>query len=713
MIDLGNRKQVRLAKKEAKRIQKKAKFRDKMAMYDMIIANLIAGNALIEPEDKLDSSQIEIGFSNISSENEIKKYFIVQRFPDYLTNQLFDLLRYRCLNPGIKMNFYIYGEPHKISWDSAEMRNKMTIWKQYSEEYSGELSVFEYRAGRGDKLARQRIMMSTKYLNEAELDHRRSLMRTSFMIEVSSSRSDEHILNMIETISSLKDVTNSLDIKLRELKVNMIDWMRVLGIFSLKSIPEIAGKLSKKIMTDDILSNFNSYKQGKVGLTGVPLGIDVLSSGPVLRKFKEDPDKAENWAISAETGGGKSYFVKTLITYLLADDFVVTVMDYEGEEYLNLAAYIKDGNQDDVKVISMGKGSTDYFDPCELPELTGDAEVDDDLKENAIGFITSLFRVIVAGLSGNLSQWEERVISMAIQRMYDNATVTNDKKTWKNSRGLRLHYIYEEIKIMVESKELVDDDADNVLHKAAMTIQNSAALYFEPGESKSGTFENPISANEFYKAKFIVFSFGMKGAASSLNDPITLALKQISVAYASIQISNYCKYVRRGFNVKVWEEYQRWGEIEGSADIISNAMTGGRKRGDVNLLVTNDLASLLDDDNKLNMRLRQNIQNYAVGRIRDKNVRSNFCKKFDLQDIESALDRIAKAHTSDDKGGSKRMGSANRYKHAFCVVMDDGKKAITKVRLPKAIEKSNLFRTGVDVKSAEEREREKESGLGE
>jgi len=47
----------------------------------------------------------------------------------------------------------------------------------------------------------------------------------------------------------------------------------------------------------------------------------------------------------------------------------------------------------------------------------------------------------------------------------------------------------------------------------------------------------------------------------------------------------------------VWEEYQRWGDIKGSAEIIGNAMTGGRKRGDVNLIITNDVAAIIDKNN--------------------------------------------------------------------------------------------------------------------
>lgn len=689
-------------KKELKKQARKGKIRDKMDMYDMIVANLIAGKSIIEPSQKLDNSQIAIGFSNIASENQISKFFLVRQLPDYMQPRLIDLIRSRCIRDGVKINFSFFCSPYKIDWDSAEMRNKMTIWKRYADEHSGPIDVFDYRTQRTGELARRRIIQSTKYLNEAELDYRRTLLRVAFVIEISAKRDNESILNMIESIKQMRQLCSSSDIKLRELRVDMINWLQTFGVFSLVQSREVTSKITYKVMTDDILANFNSYKQGRVGDRGVPLGIDILSGVPVLKKFKANPDAAENWLISAETGGGKSYFLKTLITYLLADGFVTTVIDYEGDEYLNLANYIRAGNPDDVKIISMGKGSTTYFDPCEIPELTGDMDVDVDLKETAINYIVSIFRVITCGINGELTQWEQRIVSMAIQRMYDCAGVTDDMRTWHRSKGLRLRMVYDEIKSMVEAKELVDSDTDNVKHKAATRIADAASIYFEEGEAKAGTFKQPMSANELYNAKFIVFSFGMKGATESMNDPTILALKQLSVACVSIQISNYCKYVKHCFNVKVWEEFQRWIGSEGSGDIISNAMTGGRKRGDVNFIITNDLGSMIDENNSIAKKLRQNIQNMAIGRIKDVGVREEFCNKFDLQDCKLALDRIAKAHASDDTGKQQNSSSGNRYRHSFCIVLDNGKKAIAKVQLPQALVKSSLFRTGVDVKQEDQ-----------
>lgn len=679
-------------------VEKRSKLAEKLDMYDMIIANLLAGKSIIEPTEHLDNSQIAIGFSNVSSENQISKYYVINSFPDYIQDKLFDAIRSRCMNKGVKINFYVYGKPYKINWDSADMRNKMQIWENYSREHSSQVNVFNYRNDINQVKARERIIKSTKYLNESELEYKRSLMTVSFIIEISARRDEDSLVNMAEAITKLKELCGASSIKIKELRINMIDWIRAINPFSLNPNKETESKIAKKVMTDDNLANFNSYKQGRVGLKGLPLGVDVLSYCPVLRVFKEDPDKAENWLIGAETGGGKSMWVKSLLTYLMAEGYTVCIMDYEGDEYTNLANYIRSGNSEDVKIVSMGKGSAVYFDPCEIPDLTGDSKVDPDLKESAISFITAIFRIIVKGMDGDFTTEERKILTTAIQRMYDSVLVTEDMKSWKNSKGLRLHNVYHEVKEMVNNKEFVDSDNDNIKHKAAQYILDASGVYFEAGEANSYMFKQPMSANELYKSRLIVFSFGMKGVSDSASDPTMLALKQLSVAYVNIQISNYCKYIRRTFNVKVWEEFQRWGAAKGSAETIGNSITGGRKRGDINFIITNDLASILDENNELARRLNDNIQNYAIGKIRNRRTREKFCESFDLQDSMDALNKIAKASSVTKQIRNKVTGTQNKYQNSFCVVLDDGNKAIVKSMLPTSILKSSLFKTGVKVK---------------
>ena len=677
--------------------KKKSKFKEKLDMYDMILANLIAGKSIIEPSVHLDNSQVAIGFSNISSETQLSKYFCINAFSDYVPEKIFDAIRNRCMNSGIKINFYTYSYPYKINRDSADMRNKMSIWENYSREHSSSVRVFQYRNDINEAKARERIITSTKYLNESELIHKRSLARVAFIIEVTANRDEDSLINMTESIRALNEYCNTSGIKIKELRVNMIDWIRAISPFSLNANKETDYKLAKKVMTDDNLANFGSYKQGKVGLKGIPLGIDIKSYSVVLRMFKDNPDKAENWLVTAETGGGKSMWMKSLLPYFFAAGYTICVMDYEGDEYTNFANFARQCNPDDVKVVSMGKGSAVYFDPCAIPDLTGDDTVDSDLKENAISFITAIFRIIVKGSDDDFTTEERKILTTAIQRMYDSALVTDEPETWKRSKSLRLHDVYKEVKDMVITKEFIDDADDNAKHKAAQAILDASSVYFEDGEANSYMFKQPMSADELYKAKLVVFSFGMRGVSDSATDPTMLALKQLSVAYVNINISNHCKYVKHCFNVKVWEEFQRWGQTRGSAETIANAITGGRKRGDVNFILTNDLAALLSETNELSSRLTDNIQNYVVGKIKNKKTRDKFCETFDLQDVEVALDTIAKASTVTKQIGKKLTGTQNKYQNSFCVILDDGNKAIVKSMLPDAILKSSLFKTGVQI----------------
>ena len=68
-----------------------------------------------------------------------------------------------------------------------------------------------------------------------------------------------------------------------------------------------------------------------------------------------------------------------------------------------------------------------------IGNLTGNDEIDSELKQTAIEYTVAMFRTMVCGLKGSLTNTENRVLSLAIRRVYDSANVTEDKSTWKNS----------------------------------------------------------------------------------------------------------------------------------------------------------------------------------------------------------------------------------------------------------------------------------------
>ena len=78
-----------------------------------------------------------------------------------------------------------------------------------------------------------------------------------------------------------------------------------------------------------------------------------------------------------------------------------------------------------------------------------------------------------------------------------------------------------------------------------------------------------------------------------------------------------------------------------------------------------------------------------------------------MKDRKYTLEKIARANKSEDNTAANvTTGSSNnRYKHAFCVILDNGKKAVVKSKLPPSLERSKLFKTGVDISLMEQSDR--------
>ena len=303
------------------------------------------------------------------------------------------------------------------------------------------------------------------------------------------------------------------------------------------------------------------------------------------------------------------------------------------------------------------------------------------LKQMAIEYIKLTFQTMICYEEDErLTNQQTKVISTAIQRMYDSVGVTDKKDTWIRSKGLRLKCVYDEIKDMALSKEFFTADGSNSMNEAVESILEATSVFFEEGEVYAGTFGKPLPIDKVYKAKLVIFSFGEKGQLSKMSEKKILALKQISVAYVNTLISNNCRYVRKCFNFKVWEEGQRWLHLAGSSDIIINEITGGRKRGDINFIITNDIGELLSEANRLGEALTLNIQNYYVGKIPKKSVREKFCNEFKVNHILPELDKIANT-----------KGKRNKYLHSFVLVLKNGSTPVVRAELPLAVSQSKIF----------------------
>ncbi|GHU59484.1 hypothetical protein AGMMS49975_27090 [Clostridia bacterium] len=146
----------------------------------------------------------------------------------------------------------------------------------------------------------------------------------------------------------------------------------------------------------------------------------------------------------------------------------------------------------------------------------------------------------------------------------------------------------------------------------------------------------------------------------------------------------------------MWEEFQRYSQVEGSERILENAFTGGRKRGDVNILITTDLAAIVNKENEFCKRLLQAMNYFVIGNVSSKAARDALCDQRQCWEIADELARIAKA---GERRGRHNNQSAYQdpYNHAFCILLPSKETAVVQAQVPPAVLKARLFSTGVET----------------
>ena len=220
------------------------------------------------------------------------------------------------------------------------------------------------------------------------------------------------------------------------------------------------------------------------------------------------------------------------------------------------------------------------------------------------------------------------------------------------------------------------------------------STYFSEKGLRSGFFRYAIAISELNEADLVIVSFNMKNTPESSIDPVQMKIMQLSASILSYQRSIYSKYVLGKFNFKIWEEYQRWGDFSGSDKILSTNVTGGRKLGDVVIIVTNSIGSILYSDRSDHKKVFENVRSFMIGAIGDSGVRADLLKRLSISHLKPELDKIAISTVLNNK--TSITGDA--YKYAFLACLDRKDFSVGKVCLPPELEKSSLFRTGVMVK---------------
>ena len=669
-----------------------------LEVYDWLLSNIFAKNLLIKPDVTLNDDEIGIEWGRIISKNTVSKLFVIEKFGNWQPFALMELLKEATIKGlySIRYNYFIDGEPHSIDWTSAKMQRERRAFQASvnNRALNGEDNEEDLVKRRENFAMNQKQNakgMTFSYFDDNDLKFRRSISKNSFLIQIIG---DIKNLEELETaVAQFKGACISCNIQINELKADIFNWWRLKNPISMRSsaIPE--NKIPKTVMSDDTLSVLLGSGQGIIGDKGCYFGSDIYSGLPVFHIFREDKNAAENILVSAQTGGGKSVFVKNVIFGALVEGLSVCVLDLEGDEYTNIAKLLNEGKPKEAVVIDMSSGKGKYFDPLRIADLTGDEELDKTAKSDSAQFTMSMFKVL---LNNDVSIQEDAILSQVITRVYSEHGISDDPITWKRSKTLNINMVYETLNRLVEQrKQFIDPSGDDTLQKVAKNLLLRLRKYFVKGELEYGTFGEILELDPIKNARFICFSFGNHGRDQQGADQTKLALKQLCVSKITNEISNYNQYVKHKFTLKIWEEVQRFVSIPGAQDIMKNCITGGRKRGDISFIVSNDLASILKGEGEFFSSLKDNLTGYCIGFIGNKETREKFCKDYDLINFQKDLDEIYKATALTLNKSSSGEIIQSPFKNSFLLKFKPAGKSAGIETIAKPIIDPKLFSRGI------------------
>lgn len=646
------------------------------------------------------------GSNLFSGKDNVTYFYTIDGYPKELQINFKESIRQEARD-GVRISFISTFENTRVEWGSAQMRSKLKTWKTIDED-STDVDEFNYREN--IKLLDNNTWrkQSLLYLSDAEIRRKRKLFKYRTMMIISGKRGDA----FNTTIREVLNTCSSAGIKITRVEGDLPDFLRSFSPFSLELNMNVLKQVGNTTIPDELLARFSSYDQGKVGKRGMYWGTDIFSGFPVFKEVKKNVVDAENLLITAETGGGKSFFVKGLLIQFLGNPkFNGTIMDIEGFEYLFLAGFI--ANYDSVVVLNMAEGTGSYFDPVEI-NVTGDEELDKDMFAFSKSFTLAVLKTL---LGKNLieNDWSSVIVNDAVSKTYASRGVTMEPETWGNSKGLTLFDVYENMKSLYkevlnvdgtrkdlgglysnmykEDEEFVQAYKKNKGYRNALDLVIAKlSAYFEPlekGGTRSDVFKSRVSLADIRDAKLVVCSFGMAGKSADMVDPVQMSLSQLSAANIS-HIRSLFSQAKGKYNFKLWEEFQRWGAFPDSEKTITTALTGGRKLGDVNIIVTNWVRKLLDDDK---FGIFGNTTSFAIGAIDDSETREMLCKRLSIPLLQQDLDRIVTGKGNNESFASDEEVTSI-YDKAFLVRLDKSVTTITKMIMPEHIAKSSIFRTG-------------------
>ena len=646
-----------------------------------------------------------------SKVQNVTAYYVVDELPPEF--EMGYRATFRTMVPeGLSMNFIEDNEIFELNWDDPKVKTRLSVLDEVSDKTQEEAqTTSRYNAHKYVKSRQkdERLAMSIDYANDATMSDqdKRYLYKVRVMIVITGQRSEE-FTRVLKDFERMCEHRTGLQV--RRVTGVIADTVSDFSPFSAEMTKESKRKIRSTFTSDELRAQWHPFEQGIVGYGTTYLGTNIETHSPVFHQFKRDVTDAEIVIILGMSGSGKSYLMKLLATQLAANDnMIMTINDYEGGEYKGLGVLL----EKDFPVVSLdlGMGSGRYLDPVPLVP-TGDEEMDLTLFTRSRKNVIDLFRAVAGGETLSTYPWIRLIIERGVDLFYSSKGVSQDVSTWSNLAGCSIYSVYEYLKeyrpsfddllvsVTEDDKKVLQEEDIRELYKNALQAFQADRLYFletfgsyfDKSKKLNNYFTKPVYLSDIIDAKLVICDYNMRGVPESQLSELDAILIPMNAATVAYYRTVY-PFARGLYNVKIWEELQRFSSLPNAVEILKTPITGGRKAGDINIVASNDPAKLVEKDE---YSLFANYTLAMVGKIKSPTYQEKVCQALGIMDLSDELAEIG-AVIEEDEGLTAGYDEVHSepYKKAFILKLNSGESAVVKADLPKYLSDTPLFRTGV------------------
>lgn len=655
-----------------------------LEMYTDLLVRRLLSNASHIDLSVTGAAEMKFQYERIITATSIREYYQLVRTAMYMPSDLISFLRTIEMNEnfigeGVSVNVCLKMEPHWINWNTREMNLRASVWEQdmalaeeQQKEHTNKLVSDEELA-----VTKQNTWLqnSWKYFKDMCQDNHTTPVVQLYVELCTGVANDQAYKNIKHAGLTLMQIAATSGFELKKVRGNLWDFQKLISPASAGN-PRMEKSTPRFPLTDAYVSNITDYRPGKLSNTEVLMGMDLDTGKMVYKDFTNSSGGAEVLLIAAVTGGGKSYFAKSISFNILLGGFTIVVLDRDGE-------YIPIADSIGGTVISMSKGRGLYYDSTVIADLTGIDETDDSLLIESQQATIAIFNVLADAENG-MDFEELAMFDMAYNRLYRRYGIDkNNKMTWYKSRQLNYRKLYQEICNLLNDVDKDDYLSENI--KVLKRLKTKLRIYFEDDGLMSYLFKEPISIADVLdkvdnNAPMVVLHMDLTDDTNMYKQDVPTLVKLITTNYLMNTILTHNRKLNK-FTFEYVEEFQRYLYNNFAKGIIVTQVTGGRKKNANVVVVTNnpdELAASVVSDNALGA-IRGNITSAMIGKINSIDSIKAICTNLNLTGCEQVLQDM--------------LNNPDEYKNCFVSKFDSKEAAILKAIVPPEYQKTDLFKT--------------------